>query len=331
MTDWALAGHEVLAVTSRGGAAACVRGAVRGGRVVPQSPAPLSCPPPPARMRHGWPLQDLPLPPLPPHARYVRHGRGWCGGLALVRWYLGSVAEGRQALAGSVRLVLASSAVRGPFIPPGLRVRGAGGREAGAGGREAGGGEEAQAMGFEEAAVGRRQMGGVEVDRERVLLLGGGRGACNQGVRGRRLARARQGTRAVGRPCTHRSAAARPIHLTRPLPAHCAGHGQVARGPGGGAAAAAAAAAAAGRFTRRRRRRLPPLPVQRRLGLPVAATRGRGPGGRRGQLRAAADAAGSGGAGGGGGERRRQSWRRGWRLGRRQRRASGAGGRRWRG
>eukprot|EP00198_Chlamydomonas_reinhardtii_P005918 XP_001695254.1 predicted protein [Chlamydomonas reinhardtii] len=34
-------------------------------------------------------FQDLPLPPLPPHARYVRHGRGWCGGLALamVKWH----------------------------------------------------------------------------------------------------------------------------------------------------------------------------------------------------------------------------------------------------
>ncbi|GLC36248.1 hypothetical protein PLESTB_001364200 [Pleodorina starrii] len=56
------------------------------------------------------------LPDLPSHARYIEHDRN-CRGLSLVRWYLATRPDD-----GSLeRYVLVSSAVRGPFIPPGLR------------------------------------------------------------------------------------------------------------------------------------------------------------------------------------------------------------------
>ncbi|KAG2482480.1 hypothetical protein HYH03_018587 [Edaphochlamys debaryana] len=61
------------------------------------------------------------LPKLPPHARYVSHDRG-CGGLSLVRWYLrDGPGASPDALGAVSRVVLVTSAVRGPFIPPGLK------------------------------------------------------------------------------------------------------------------------------------------------------------------------------------------------------------------
>ncbi|GFR51158.1 hypothetical protein Agub_g13514, partial [Astrephomene gubernaculifera] len=62
--------------------------------------------------------QDPALPVLPSHALYIPHDRS-CGGLSLLRWYLQD-GIGRDISADNV--VLLSSAVRGPFIPPGLRA-----------------------------------------------------------------------------------------------------------------------------------------------------------------------------------------------------------------
>ncbi len=74
----------------------------------PASPTPL-------------PQDSASLPPLPAHARYIPHDRG-CGALSLVRWHL-RAGPGRDALSTHNRVVLASSAVRGPFLPPSVRVR----------------------------------------------------------------------------------------------------------------------------------------------------------------------------------------------------------------
>lgn len=65
-------------------------------------------------------MQAGPLPELPGNARYVRH-ENRCYDWGTFGWALGS---GRVNTEGFKFFIFLNSSVRGPFVPPYLKVRG---------------------------------------------------------------------------------------------------------------------------------------------------------------------------------------------------------------